>query len=378
MRFVITVIVIIYLSSGVSAQEYTYRYADVGDTAFAEGWSSMLENLPPEISDEIESIDPLNPAQSVRSVKEKTGISYWLGKVSEGISSCADRLLPDIAAIISIMLLMAMVSNVTLDLTPGVSGAFLMFSKLVVAISVFRTTYIMIDTAQTFLTSICNLMTFMTPVMQAVYIAEGSLTQMQVSASGVMLAVTVIGNVNTYIIAPFTSALFTLAAVSSVCSDIKLSGITDTLRRLIMRIWQIVSIFFTFMLGTQTVIARSADNLASRTAKFALGSLIPVAGSVIAEAFNTIKEGVSFLRNASGIGGIITIILILLTGIIPLVIYKFSIITASAASDMLKLDGTSQLFKEVAGIVDLLIAVVLYTSLMLIFAMVLFTKSQTG
>lgn len=132
------------------------------------------------------------------------------------------------------------------------------------------------------------------------------------------------------------------------------------------------------MLGTQSIIARSADNLASKTVKFAIGSIIPMAGGVLAEAYNTIKEGISFVRSATGIGGIIVIILMLIPGIIPPLVYKLIINFTSMLSDSLGMPGISGFLNEVKGIIEIVVAFVLYTSLMLIFAVILFTRAQVG
>jgi stage III sporulation protein AE len=193
-----------------------------------------------------------------------------------------------------------------------------------------------------------------------------------------MLTVNVVGFVNTRVMVPCTTILLAFSAVSRVCDDVKIAGLTASIRTLIMRIWQIVTIMFSFMLGTQSVIASSADNLAAKTVKFAIGSLIPMAGGVMAEAYNTVKDGLSFVKATAGIGGIIIILLLMLPGIIPLVIYKLSVIILSSLSVMLRLDGVGELFDEVKGIVEIITAIVLYTSLMLIFAIILFTKSQVG
>jgi len=193
-----------------------------------------------------------------------------------------------------------------------------------------------------------------------------------------MLVVAVIGNINNYIMIPCTGVLFTLSSVSSVCDEVKITGFTNSIRKFIMRTWQIVTIGFSFMLGTQTIIAQSADSLASKTVRFALGSIIPMAGGVLAEAYNTVREGLSFVHSAAGIGGIIVIILLLIPGIIPLVLYKLIINFTSMLAEVLGLERVYTFMNEVKGIIEIVVAIVLYTSLMLIFAMILFTKAQVS
>ena len=145
-----------------------------------------------------------------------------------------------------------------------------------------------------------------------------------------------------------------------------------------MRLWQFGTLLFSFLLSVQSILAKSADSLAAKTARFAIGSFIPVAGGVIAEAFSTLKEGISVLRNAAGIGGIIVILLILIPGILPLILYKCTLSLAETAADVMNLGTMRGLLGEVHGITDMLFAFVLYTSLMFVLVIVIFTKAQVG
>ena len=277
------------------------------------------------------------------------------------------------------MILLIAAAKMTLPRTlNGLSTAFHLVAKLTLSIAVIGSTDFVISIANNYLSSVCNIMNLLTPVMQAVYLAEGSLTKMSISTSALMLTVTAIGNINSQVMSPCISALFILSAVTTVCDEVNFTGLTTAIRRFIMRMWQIITIGFSFMLGTQSIIASSADNLAIKTVKFALGSIIPIAGGVLAEAFNTVREGIAFVKTATGIGGIITIFLILIPGIVPLIIYKISIIIYIFIADMLKLDEERAFLEDVKGIVDIIVAIVLYTSLMFIFSIILFTKSQVG
>ena len=145
-----------------------------------------------------------------------------------------------------------------------------------------------------------------------------------------------------------------------------------------MRLWQFGTLLFSFLLSVQTILAKSADSLAAKTARFAIGSFIPMAGSVIAEAFSTLKEGISVLKNAAGIGGIIVLLLIMVPGILPLILYKCALSIAETAAEMLNLGEMRGMIADIHGITDMLFAFVLYTSLMFMLVIIIFTKAQVG
>ena len=377
-RLILYAIICIFLTPSILAAEYSYSGQNIGENAAKNEWDKLITALPSEVQNEVDEIDPNSPENAVSSVKEKSSVWYWLNRVWDAINGALKGVFPRILPIFSLVLLLAASKMMLPDSSIELSQNFLMLGRLVVAISIFKTTFDILESAQIYLSNVCKVMNLLTPVMQAVYLAEGSLTRLSVSTTAVMLTVNVVGFVNTRVMVPCTTILLAFSAVSRVCDDVKIAGLTASIRTLIMRIWQIVTIMFSFMLGTQSVIASSADNLAAKTVKFAIGSLIPMAGGVMAEAYNTVKEGLSFVKATAGIGGIIIILLLMLPGIIPLVIYKLSVIILSSLSVMLRLDGVGELFDEVKGIVEIITAIVLYTSLMLIFAIILFTKSQVG
>ena len=262
--------------------------------------------------------------------------------------------------------------------TPNLQKSFLTCASLASAVMIFDMTSRIMENTAEHLTRLCSVMNLLTPVMEVLYLAGGNLTEKAVTTEAVMLGVTLIGNFTGQFLAPLTNLLFTLSCLGGVCADVKITGFTNGLRKFIMRLWQYGTLIFSFLLSVQSILAKSADSLAAKTARFAIGSFIPVAGGVIAEAFSTLKEGVGVLRSAAGIGGIAVILLLLIPGIVPLILYKISLGIAENTADALSLGRMKSMLSDVHGIVDMLFAFVLYTSLMFVLAMMIFTKSQAG
>ncbi|MGN1408996.1 MAG: hypothetical protein ACI4XJ_02345, partial [Eubacteriales bacterium] len=149
----------------------------------------------------------------------------------------------------------------------------------------------------------------------------------------------------------------------------------SSFRKFVNRMWQICAIFFSFLLGIQSILAKSADSLAAKGVKFAIGSFVPVAGGMLSEAYSTLREGLGFVRGVCGVGGIVVLLLLTVPALIPIVMYKLSIFIAKTASELLKCDVLTPILTEVGGIVDFLIGIMLSVELMFILSVLLFTKS---
>ncbi len=368
----------VFVTGGISAAEYSFTPDDIENIMAGESWEDMLSSLPDEMRDELAGIEPSSDAAgTVEAVREKSRFSYWLGKVWEAVRSAVPDTVTSVVPLFSVVMFMAATKgSVSAVASPALEGAFFSLMRLTGAISVFGLADLAVNFTSAYLTRICGIMNLLTPIMEAVCIASGSVTEGSVMSASMMLFVTVIGNINTHLLAPLASVLFTLSAVSMVCSEAKLGGLVGGVRKLIMRIWQISSMFFSLMLGAQSIIAQSADSLGTRSLKFAISSFVPMAGGMIVEAFGTLRSGLSFVRGASGIGGIIIIILLLISGIVPIFLIKLSVSLAASVSNMIGLVEMTGMLEEIRGIIELLEGIVLYTSIMFLLALILFTKSQ--
>lgn len=373
--YILLVLTVLAINS--NAAEYRYSSSDSGEAAAQENWDRLVESLPDNVKREIDGISLDDLSGTADAVSEKTDIRYWLGLVLDHLAGALPEMIAEIAPLLSLMIFTAAIQMLLpSSASPNLQKAFLTYAGLVTALMLYRTTYDVIDLTAVCLDRLCRIMNLMTPVMETVFLSTGSLTQMTVSAQAVMLFVTVAGNFNGYILRPLTSLLFTLSAVAAVCDEVKMSHLVGSLRKFIQRLIQLFTMFFSFMLGAQSILAKSADSLGMKTARFALGSFIPVAGGTIAEALSTIREGMSLIKNAAGIGGILVIVLLLLPDLLSLFIYKFTLYLTGTAADLLKLDKFSAMANEIHGIVELLTAIVLFTGLMFLLVLILFTKSQ--
>lgn len=361
------------------AAEYHYHSADSGVSAVQRNWDLLMENLPSTIQEELQGISFSNLQSTADSLAQKTDIRYWGSLILKYIRNFMTDMPSKIAPIFSIMILTAAMQILLPAIADtGLRKTVYTYSGLLMTLLLYRQTYDILRITQTSLDRLCKIMNLMTPVMETVYLSAGSLTQRAVSTQATALFVTLSGNFNGYLLTPLTNLLFTLSAVASVCDEVKLTPLIGSLRKLILRMIQIFTMFFSFMLGSQTILAKSTDTLGMKTAKFFLGSFIPVAGGTLAETLATLREGMALVKSAAGIGGILVIILLVLPDILQLTIYKFSLYLAATGGELLKLDKFPTLSHEIHGIIELLTAIVIFTAMLFVLLLILFTKAQVS
>lgn len=355
-----------------AAEEYTYS---MKRGSVFEAFEALQDGLPDALAQELYGISLNHAADTVENLRDKLDIFAWIRRIVSIAEESLPSVLPMLTRMLSLLLLMAASQGIA---APSLKTCYLEVAVLFAALEVFQLTVNMVDIVQKYLTNLCSVMNSFLPIMEAVCLMGGQVTEKAVSSGGILLLLTLIGNFNRIVLVPLTSLLLTLSVVTTTCHEVKLGGLVTGLRKLLQRLWSIMGIVFSFMLGIQTILARAADSLASRTARFAIGSFIPVAGGLLSEAFSTLQTGMRFVRQAAGCGGIIVLLALLLPGVVPLVLYKAVLSLSAAVADLLDLSAVAGLLSEVGGMMDFLLGVVLVTALLFLFALILFMKAQTG
>ncbi len=361
----------------VGAEEYYYHSSDIGTSAAQDSWNTLMESLPDDVRAELHDFSMEDLSSAADILKEKSDIRYWIQQILRHFTVSLPDMVDFAAPLVSLMIIIAAIQLlIPSSASPVMQKAFITYTGLITALMLYRPMCDILNLTEICLTRLCSIMNLLTPIMETIFLSAGSLTQMSVSTQAIMFFVTAAGNFTTYLLTPLTNLLFTLSAVSSICDEAKMSHLTGSLRKLIMRLLQLITIFFSFMLSTQSILAKSADSLGMKTARFAIGSFIPIAGGILAETLSTLREGLSLLKNVAGIGGILVMILLLLPDILRLFLTRFTLYLVGTAADLLKLDKFSSLANELHGILEILIGLVIFTALMFILLLILFTQAQ--
>ncbi|MBQ3708735.1 MAG: hypothetical protein II889_12655 [Clostridia bacterium] len=354
---------LLFLSIPARAREIVYTPDDTGRAAATESWEDFVEALPEDAAEAAEGIDPFDPVGSAEAAEQKPG---WLvSRVREALESALTTVIPETAPLFASLLVAAAVK--TAVPSPVLAESFSRILRLWGACVVFRLTVRAVTLAEEVTGTAAHLMELMVPVTEGICILNGSVTERQVASAGMMLAVTLTGEISAHLLVPLTGALAGLTAVGG------LGSFTAGFRKALLRLWQFVTVCVSFLLGAQSVIAKSADSMAQRTAKFALSTFIPVAGGALADAWSAIRTGAGFLRGAAGIGGILALMGLLIPAVVPLVLTKLVLTLASQAAQLLGLGEIGAMLDGAARILELLVAFVLYSAVMFFFALVLFT-----
>ena len=210
------------------------------------------------------------------------------------------------------------------------------------------------------------------PVSLAVNTLGISPTTATTQAVGMGVTLGIYAYIASNLILPVVVAIFVTSAASSI--DPIFSRISKGVKDVFL--WVIG--IFTALLGAtfslQSVIASSADSAAIRSAKYAITGTIPIVGNVVSGAFGLLAGGISYARGLVGGGAIAVIIMLVLSPLVTLLMYRLCIKAGVFLASICSVDGCASVLSSFLGALDMLIAVYSLTSTVYILELVAFLK----
>lgn len=149
------------------------------------------------------------------------------------------------------------------------------------------------------------------------------------------------------IVLPLVGFVGALGIVGALAPSVKLGAISELIKKTSTTSLAGTAGLFTGFLTMKSVVAGSADHVATRGIRLAAGTFIPVIGSALGEAYSSVVSSLSLVRNIIGIYAIIAFFLISIPVVLELFLWTASMRVASAFSDLLGGGGFSEIFKSI-------------------------------
>ncbi len=202
-------------------------------------------------------------------------------------------------------------------------------------------------------------MTAFVPIFATVIIANGQPATASSMGSLLLGASQVVQLVASHLVIPLMCGYLSVSVASGVSPILSKTSLSDSIKKLSFWIMSFVTTIFLGILSIQTTINASADSLSIKTAKFIIGSSVPLAGTVLAEALTTVTASLGILKTTVAIYGVIACVVIFLPLLVELVIWRFCLNITSIASDVLSVSNISKLLKAVDMAISVLCGIIL-------------------
>ncbi len=169
---------------------------------------------------------------------------------------------------------------------------------------------------------------------------------------------------------PLTFAYIAACVAFSALGNGGIKRIGNCLKWIVNTTLGVLLLAFVGYLNASGAIAGSADVVTVKAAKFTVSNMVPVVGSILSDATETVLAGASLLRSAIGVFGMLTILAICLLPFLQLgaqyLGYKITAALAATVAD----NRTADLIESIGSAFGMVLAMTASCALLLLIALV--------
>lgn len=209
------------------------------------------------------------------------------------------------------------------------------------------------------------------PVLVGIVSASGNPSLAVSFQSCAFAAAEVISALGKNYVVPIVGAVTALDLTGSLMPSMKLSGITELVKKTVIQTLSFTATLYVSFLGIKGALANAADTVASKGIKLVISSAVPIVGGAVSEAYSGIIGSLVLVRSTVGIFGIIVIAVITMPSMLQLLFWIFALKLGAAAGEVFSLGGVSSLLKALSCAITLLNVVILFGAVLFIISLAL-------
>lgn len=335
--------------------------AELEEYLAGEDMSKVNDAIPPGAAELMEDEGITSFSQLISMPAEELW-SLFLGMVKEQIKSPLRVLLSLAGAV----LLGALVKGIGSSLGGGVHQVFGVIMTAFVISLIIRPVMDCILSLQTVFADFSLFLAVYIPVFAGIMTTAGQ--PMTGALYNVMLfgACQGVSSLLQAAFVPVISCYLSLAIVTEAVPQMGLRDIVSGFKKLITWGLGLTMTIFVGLLSLQSAIAGGGDNVAVKTTKFMLSSLIPGVGGSLSELFMAAQGCVQLVKSTVGAAGIAIAVLTFLPVLLRIALWQAVTAAGSIMGEMLGADAIARLLKSVGSALSVMLAITLYYAMLFI------------
>lgn len=362
----ITLLVLYFSFPAKAEEDYTRKFYE---EQYKNSGAQNLENYLPENTKEFMNENGLVPDSDeiLELITTENVFSHIWEFLKGGIKTpiaCG-------GAILSVILISAVIISTTNDSAMASCG----FASVISATAVIIVPiYSLIKTSVEAMQSSSVFMTAFIPVFAVVTIASGAAASGTAMSALLLTASQAVSFIANFIVLPLMSGYLGISIASSVSPVVFKTGIADGIKKISFWTMSLTSTIFIGILSIQTAVTSATDTLTTKTAKFVIGSAVPVAGMALSEALTTVTASMGILKTGIGLYGVIACALIFLPLLIEMLLWRLMLNVTAAISDLFSVESISGILRSVDTVLSVLIGIILLIGAVFIISLTVVVK----
>ena len=212
------------------------------------------------------------------------------------------------------------------------------------------------------------------PVMTGALAAQGGVTASASLYAAAALFNALLSEAITRVMIPGIYLYLALSIGAAVTGEALLRGLRDLLQWMTGWVLKGSLYLFTGFLAVTGIVSGTADAAAVKAAKLTISGAVPVVGSILADAAETVLVGAGLMRSAAGIYGLLTVLALCLTPYLQTGLQYLLLKAVSAFSASLDSGKTAELLGDFSAAMGMLMGMIGTQTVLLLVSTVCFMK----
>ncbi len=212
------------------------------------------------------------------------------------------------------------------------------------------------------------------PVMAGALAAQGGMTASASLYAGTAAVDAVLCSIITYVLVPMLYALLALGIAARATEEKMLSNMENTVKSAMSWGLKTILYIFTGYLGITGVISGATDATAMKATKLTISGMVPMVGSILADASEAVLVGAGVVKNAVGIYGLLAVCAICIVPFLRLGVQYLLLKLTAAACQVFDVKPVSALVECFSGAMGFLMGMTGAVCLLFLISTVCFMR----
>ena len=293
-----------------------------------EETESKLNNLYDYINtmkSDVELMNELDPVSYIQSYIENGEGNLSVSTVISAVVSLFFKEVKTVLSLAFSIVVIGIICSLFKNLQSSFSSEgisqiafFACYAILIILLS--KTFIISLSLAKDVIVQIATFMDKVLPLLAALLIASGGLTQAATMDPIILGATILIPKIYLNIIIPLILITFVLQFANNISTEPKLSNLCGLIKKSTVWIQGFIITVFIGVLTIRGISSLTIDAVTLKTTKFTIDNFIPIVGKSLSDAISSVAGYSLIIKNAIGSIGLIVIILIIIYPIIKIVL----------------------------------------------------------
>ncbi|MBR5022171.1 MAG: stage III sporulation protein AE [Oscillospiraceae bacterium] len=295
------------------------------------------------------------------------------------VKSAVSALQPELAnasgiclSLIAIVLLVSILSS----FSESSAGVFRLVVAVVIGLLLLEPTNSLISLGTKAVTELSEYGKLMIPVMSAAVAAQGGATTSAALYTGTILFITLLTTFITRFIIPALYIYLCLCVANCALEQDMLKKVRDFIKWLITWSLKWVLYIFTGYISITGVISGTVDASALKAAKIGISGTVPVVGSILSDAAETILVSAGVMKNTAGVYGIFAVLAVCIGPFVRIGAHYLLLKMTSAVSSIFGHKPSAELIQDFSTGMGFALAMTGTVGMLLLISLVCYMKGM--